>query len=153
MIEGLFAARKQNFSEHPSVINELDLVEEEDQITHTISLDDEFNIREDTNYFIFDPDFLKNEAAYVEVKKELLGEGSLSEQEGSEEEEEDGAEDNGDAEQEKHTESQLIEDRSSGDSIKLRLTIYLTIMSSLDFEECTHKIMQIQLSPGQEVLI
>ena len=39
-IENLFAVRKTKFAEHPGVIPELDLVEEEDKITHTISLDD-----------------------------------------------------------------------------------------------------------------
>ena len=29
--------------DYPSVVEELDLVEEEDQFTHTVSLDDEFN--------------------------------------------------------------------------------------------------------------
>ena len=42
-IEALFAVRKTRFAEHPGVIPELDLVEEEDKITHTISLDDEFD--------------------------------------------------------------------------------------------------------------
>lgn len=35
--------RKTRFAEHPGVIPELDLVEEEDKITHTVSLDDEFD--------------------------------------------------------------------------------------------------------------
>lgn len=33
----------------------------------------------------------------------------------------------------------------------LRRTIYLTIHSSLDFEECAHKLMKMQLKPGQEI--
>ena len=151
MIEGLFAARKQSFSEHPSVIPELDLVEEEDQITHSISLDDEFNIREEANYFRPDPDFLKNEAAYAAIKKELLGEGSSDEEGGSDDDGDEDDDESGDEEENAEQDNQLIEDRSSGDSVKLRLTIYLTIMSSLDFEECAHKIMLIQLAPGQEV--
>ena len=32
----------------------------------------------------------------------------------------------------------------------LRRTIYLTIQSSLDFEECAHKLIKMQLKPGQE---
>lgn len=34
--------------------------------------------------------------------------------------------------------------------IALRRTIYLTIHSSLDFEECAHKLMKMDLKPGQE---
>ena len=33
----------------------------------------------------------------------------------------------------------------------LRRTIYLTIHSSLDFEECAHKLLKMQLKPGQEI--
>lgn len=32
-----------------------------------------------------------------------------------------------------------------------RRTIYLTIMSSLDFEEAGHKLMKIQVDPGREI--
>lgn len=35
--------------------------------------------------------------------------------------------------------------------IALRKTIYLTIHSSLDYEECAHKLMKMQLKPGQEM--
>jgi pre-mRNA-splicing factor CWC22 len=150
MIEGLFAARKQNFSAHPAVIPELDLVEEEDQICHSIGLDDDFDIHDELNYFHPDPDFVKNEGIYAAIKKELLGEGDSSE-----EGDESGDESGSDAEEEEKKEDlskQVIEDRTSTDAVKLRLNIYLTIMSSLDFEECTHKMLQIKLSPGQEVL-
>ena len=35
--------------------------------------------------------------------------------------------------------------------VALRRVIYLTIQSSLDFEECAHKMLKINLKPGQEV--
>ena len=31
-----------------------------------------------------------------------------------------------------------------------RRTVYLTIQSSLDFQECTHKLLKMQIKPGQE---
>ena len=34
--------------------------------------------------------------------------------------------------------------------VNLRRTIYLTIMSSLDFEECVHKIMKLKIPEGSE---
>ena len=40
-IEVLFHVRKDNFKDHPAVKPELDLIEEEDRITHYITLDDE----------------------------------------------------------------------------------------------------------------
>ena len=38
-IENLFAVRKTGFKEHPGVIQELDLVEAEDQITHQLDIE------------------------------------------------------------------------------------------------------------------
>ncbi|KAF5188392.1 Pre-mrna-splicing factor cwc22 protein, partial [Thalictrum thalictroides] len=40
LIEGLYAIRKAKFQGHPAVRPELDLVDQEDQLTHEISLDD-----------------------------------------------------------------------------------------------------------------
>lgn len=45
-IENLFAVRKNNFSSFPAVPEELDLVEENDQITHELTLDDELDREE-----------------------------------------------------------------------------------------------------------
>lgn len=39
------------------------------------------------------------------------------------------------------------------DLVNLRRTIYLTIMSSMDFEEGGHKLMKVPLAPGQEMEI
>jgi hypothetical protein len=44
-----------------------------------------------------------------------------------------------------------IRDRTETNLVNLRRTIYLTIMSSVDFEEAGHKLMKIKLEPGQEV--
>jgi pre-mRNA-splicing factor CWC22 len=43
-----------------------------------------------------------------------------------------------------------IEDKTEIDVIGLRRTIYLTIMSSLDFEETVHKLMKLNIPDGQE---
>ncbi len=40
-IEKLFNVRKSKFAKYPGILPELDLVEEDDRITHEISLDDE----------------------------------------------------------------------------------------------------------------
>jgi len=40
MIEVMFQVRKDGFKDNPSVVEELDLVEEEDQMTHIISLEE-----------------------------------------------------------------------------------------------------------------
>jgi pre-mRNA-splicing factor CWC22 len=46
MIEVLFQVRKDKYKDNVIVPEGLDLVEEEDQITHQISLDDELQIQE-----------------------------------------------------------------------------------------------------------
>ena len=40
MIEVMFQVRKDGFKDNPSIAEELDLVEEDDQYTHMITLDD-----------------------------------------------------------------------------------------------------------------
>jgi pre-mRNA-splicing factor CWC22 len=44
-----------------------------------------------------------------------------------------------------------IIDNTETNLVALRRTIYLTIHSSLDFEECAHKLMRMELKPGQEI--
>ncbi len=41
MIEVMFAVRKDGFKEHPAITEGLGLVDEDDQITHLLSLDDD----------------------------------------------------------------------------------------------------------------
>ena len=42
-------------------------------------------------------------------------------------------------------------DNTETNLLALRRTIYLTIKSSLDFEETAHKLLKLNLMPGQEV--
>ncbi len=44
-----------------------------------------------------------------------------------------------------------IRDFTETDLINLRRTIYLTIMSAMDFEEAGHKLLKIALADGQEI--
>lgn len=43
MIEVMFAIRKDGFKDHPVILEGLDLVDEDDQFTHMLPLDDEYN--------------------------------------------------------------------------------------------------------------
>jgi pre-mRNA-splicing factor CWC22 len=43
MIEVMFQVRKDGFKDNPAVMEELDLVDGDDQITHMLSLDDAVN--------------------------------------------------------------------------------------------------------------
>lgn len=157
MIEGLFAIRKAKFEGFPAVPPELDLVEEDDQITHELSLEEQYDAETTLDIFRVDPDFVTNEQRYKEIKAEILGE------EESEDEREKGEGEEGDEEDESESESeeeedeeavaaqQEILDQTETNLVNLRRTIYLTIMASVNFEEAGHKLMKVNLQPGQEI--
>ena len=68
----LFAIRKDGFKEHPAVLEELDLVDESEQFTHMLTLDDDSiktQLETQLNVFRFDPDFEKTEENYKQIKK------------------------------------------------------------------------------------
>ncbi|OJD12195.1 pre-mRNA-splicing factor cwc22 [Emergomyces pasteurianus Ep9510] len=146
MIEVLFQVRKDHYKDNPAIKEELDLVEEEDQITHRVSLDDEIDVQDGLNIFKYDAEWEEHETAYKKLKAEILGEGS-DEEDGDEDE----TDESSDEDEEDEKDQQMdIKDQSNTDLVNLRRTIYLTIMSSIDFEECCHKLMKITLPPGQE---
>ncbi|KAL9045412.1 MAG: hypothetical protein Q9214_001536 [Letrouitia sp. 1 TL-2023] len=129
MIEVLFQVRKDKYKDNPAVKDELDLIEEEDQITHQASLDGEIDVQDGLNVFKFDPEWEAHEDAYKKLKAEILGE-----VEGSDEEEykTDESSDDEETNQERELE---IKDQSNTDLVNLRRS---------------HKLMKINLPPGQE---
>ncbi|KAG6365244.1 hypothetical protein INS49_006853 [Diaporthe citri] len=142
-IEVLFQQRKDKFKDNPSVKEELDLVEEEDQITHNIELHGELDGQDSLNIFKYDPEYEQNEEEYKKLKAEILGEGSDDEDDSDDEDESSESED----EEQKAVE---INDQSNADLVNLRRTIYLTLMSSADYEESVHKLLRIQIPMGLE---
>ena len=143
MIEVLFQVRKDKFKDNPAIKEELDLVEEEDMITHRTGLDDEIDTQNSLNVFKVDPQYEENEAKYKQLKAEILGEAGDSDEEyesGSESEDEEAKEDK----------ALEIKDATNTDLVNLRRTIYLTIMSSSQAEEACHKLMKLNLPAGQE---
>lgn len=153
MVEVLFQVRKDKYKDNPIIPEGLDLVEEEDMITHRISLDDEVQVQEMLNVYKFDPNFKENEAAYAEIKHEILGS-----------DDEDASGDEGDTEESGSDDDEAsdvddgikadgtvdVHDQTGANVVNLRRTIYLTIMSALDFEEATHKLLKLDIAPGQE---
>lgn len=142
-IEVLFQQRKDKFKDNPSIKEELDLVEEEDQITHNIELHGELEGQDSLNIFKYDPEYEQNEEEYKKLKAEILGEGSDDEDDSDGEDESSESED----EEQKAVE---IKDQSNADLVNLRRTIYLTLMSSADYEESVHKLLRIQIPVGLE---
>ncbi|CAG8657850.1 3038_t:CDS:2 [Acaulospora colombiana] len=103
MIEVLFQVRKDNFKDNPIIPEGLDLVEQEDQITHEVFLDSKLEVQESlskhpvflgvmithparVDVFKFDPDYLQHEEEYKDFKAEVLGEED-SDEEGSDSDE------------------------------------------------------------------
>jgi pre-mRNA-splicing factor CWC22 len=107
MIEVLMQVRKDKYKDNPIIPEGLDLVEEEEQITHHIHLEEELQVQEGLSKFFsapfftarfmvwcidifkFDPNYLENEEKYKAIKAEILGDESDEEPESSEESEED----------------------------------------------------------------
>ncbi|KAL3681758.1 hypothetical protein R1sor_024714 [Riccia sorocarpa] len=147
MIEGLFAVRKANFQGYRAGLPELELVVQEDQITHEFSLKGDLDDESYLDVFKFDPDFVETEKKYEAIKKDILGD--ESDEAGS-----DGG-DTGkggeDEEEDERDQRMQIQDETETNLVNLRRMIYLIIMSSLDFEEAGHKLLQLKLEPGQEM--
>uniref|UniRef100_A0A8D0GPJ9 Pre-mRNA-splicing factor CWC22 homolog n=1 Tax=Sphenodon punctatus TaxID=8508 RepID=A0A8D0GPJ9_SPHPU len=135
MIEVMFAVRKDGFKDHPIIPEGLDLVEEEDQFTHMLPLEDDYN-----------PDDVLSK---YEVKMEILDEGDsdsgTDRDAGSSEDDEGEDEDEEDEEGQKVT----IHDKTEINLVSFRRTIYLAIQSSLDFEECAHKLLKMDFPESQ----
>ena len=165
MIEGLFALRRSGFEGFKGIPSDLDLVEVQDQITHDVELDQE-DIDPQTNLdvFNFDPDYQANEEKYQEIKKEILGddegeeaEAGASEEEQQEEAEGEGQEEGAGGEAQAQRESLAaagqnpVVDLTEAQLKVIRKNIYLTLMSSLNYEECVHKLLKQIFKPGLEV--
>uniref|UniRef100_A0A0E0FAX9 MI domain-containing protein n=1 Tax=Oryza meridionalis TaxID=40149 RepID=A0A0E0FAX9_9ORYZ len=140
----------KDFEGFPAIRPELDLVEQEDQFTHEISLEDELDPETNLNVFRANPNFAEDEKAYENLKRSILGAESSDDEEGSDDASDEDAEEESDDEEDE--EQMEIRDQTETNLINLRRTIYLTIMSSVDFEEAGHKLLKIKLEPGQEEL-
>ena len=148
IIEALFRVRRDGYTAHPALPPGLDLVDDDDQITHAASLDDAPDAAPRLDDFTVDPDYAAHEAEYDAIRKEILGDGSEEEDESGDDD------DDGDAAPPPpptHAPGGPIKDATETNLVNLRRTIYLTLMSALDFEEAGHKLNKIALAPGQEI--
>ncbi|KAL1557749.1 pre-mRNA-splicing factor CWC22 [Salvia divinorum] len=107
LIEGLFALRKA--AKFQIVRPELDLVEEDDQFTHQVSLLDEIDGDSALDVFRPDPQFVENEKMYEDLKKQILPEDEGDEDEGANSEDGDEEED-----------GEQIKDETGTDLVNLR---------------------------------
>ncbi|XP_039280314.1 pre-mRNA-splicing factor CWC22 homolog isoform X2 [Nilaparvata lugens] len=154
MIEVMFQVWKDEFKDHKPVIEELDLVEEMEQFTHLITLDEATDGEDILNVFKYDPEYETNEEKYKTLQREILGEsdsGSDEDESGSDDDDDEDDDDSDAPAGGEASNKQTIIDNTETNLVALRKTIYLTIHSSLDFEECAHKLLRMQLKPGQEI--
>ncbi|WVF68671.1 pre-mRNA-splicing factor CWC22 [Kwoniella sp. CBS 6097] len=149
MIEVLFQVRKDKYKDNPAIPEGLDLVEEEEQITHRVTLDDELQVQESLNLFKVDPNYVQNEEKYNDIKREILGDSD--DESGSESGSYDSESEDEDEEDDVAPEKQGIADMTETNLINLRRSIYLTIMNSLNYEETVHKLMKINIPEGREI--
>jgi pre-mRNA-splicing factor CWC22 len=167
-IEELLKLRKTGFKDFPPIIEELDLVERDDQITFEITLDDEdIEKEEDLDVFSMDYEYQEHEAEWKAIRAEILGEGDSSDDDSDDNSVDDSDDDgsSGESEEEENAEASnsralvpvetskqvaVVVDLTETDLVHLRRTIYLTIMSSASFEECAHKLARINIPEGRE---
>ncbi|XP_050419255.1 pre-mRNA-splicing factor CWC22 homolog [Patella vulgata] len=149
MTEVMFAVRKDNFKDFPAVLESLDLIEEEEQFTHLLSLEQAGDPEDILNVFKADESYLVNEEKYKTLKRGILEESSSDD--GSADKSGSDSSSDSDSENEDAEAKQTIIDTTETNMVVLRRTIYLTIQSSLHYEECAHKLLKMDLKPGQEV--
>ncbi|XP_029418410.1 pre-mRNA-splicing factor CWC22 homolog [Nannospalax galili] len=152
MIEVMFAVRKDGFKDHPVILEGLDLVEEDDQFTHMLPLEDDYNPEDVLNVFKMDPNFMENEEKYKAIKKEILDEGdsdSNTDQDAESSKDEDEDEEEEEGEEDDEGQKVTIHDKTEINLVSFRRTIYLAIQSSLDFEECAHKLLKMEFPESQ----
>lgn len=160
-IEALFAVRRSNYKSFPALTEELDLVLDDDKIMHNISLQDEIKCNyeapketDDTQIgteeyldnFRFEPNYDENEEEWNKIKLEIIGEADALDLKKERAEAE-----ALDAMRLEVNNNAKIIDMTEKDLVNLKKTIYLTIISSLDFQECCHKLLKLNLRSGQEI--
>lgn len=155
MIDLIHVIRKEKFKDYPPIKPTLDLLDEDDRITHTIELagpkKEDFHM--DLNYFKFDPKWSENETKYDDFKKSLLeeddGETDYSDTGESSDEDQDKTDTEKDVKPDIKPDikpDQKIIDATGADLIAFRRNVYLTIKSSVRHEEVVHKLLKSNVS-------
>ncbi|BHF80163.1 pre-mRNA-splicing factor cwc22 [Sparganum proliferum] len=159
MLEVMFQIRRDGWKDHPTMLPELDLIDEDDQITHTISLLDPVDPEDNLNIFRFDPEFEANEEKYRAIRASFLGDDDDDEEDasGSEGDDESGSGSEGDEDEDRQhgaavgaDQAGTIIDQTETNLVHLRRTIYLLLQSSISADEAAHRLLQLKIKPGEE---
>ncbi|GFE53861.1 cell cycle control protein [Babesia ovis] len=164
-IEALWKSFRNKFSDHPAMRPELDLVELEDNITHDLDfLDESITAEEVLNVFRpVEPEvYMQEEEKWTHIRNQLMGISDAedgAESDSSADSEAEGGSDNEDEADDLDVSKQpggpttVIRDSTNQDLVNLRKTVYLCIMSSLNYEECVHKLLKLNVKEGSEIEI
>jgi pre-mRNA-splicing factor CWC22 len=151
VIEGLMETRRTKYKEFPGIIEQLDLLDEDDQLTHEVDLmAKDIKGEEVTNVFHAQSpeDWERDNKAWEKLSAKLLGKESDDDDDDDDDDSDSSSDSDGaPAVEQKTTE---IKDNTAQDLVNLRRNIYLVIQSSLGFEECVHKILKLQMNEGDE---
>ncbi|CXJ26470.1 pre-mRNA-splicing factor CWC22, putative [Plasmodium berghei] len=177
-IEKLWNYRKDYFKDFPTIIEDLDIISDDDKIVHEIDLlDENINNQEELNIFreVSYEQYEKENQEWADISRELLdgNDNSRNKQKDKKGSDSDTISDNSKSEdytnsstdsEKKNTsdESSNVEEDENKEEIhdmteqyliNLRKNIYLSIMSSLSFEECVHKLLKLTIKSGYEIEI
>ncbi|EPB74999.1 MIF4G domain protein [Ancylostoma ceylanicum] len=102
--------------------------------------------------FKLDPDFEKNEKQYEEIRAEIIGDADDSDEEGSDDEDEASGDEGGEQPGATAAASGTTEiiDNTEQNLVAFRREVYLTIQSSLDFQEAAHKLLKMRVPKEME---
>lgn len=141
-IQILFKVRRGGFKKYPPMEEDLDLVEEDDQVTHLVELEERLEAEDYLNIYHFDDKYEENEQQYDNIRNDILG-GSDTE---SEEEEDTGNDEAVDENELQSMQQDLlqIKDMTESNLINFQKTVYLTVMSSMSSQEAVHKLLKLQ---------
>ncbi|KAK2195203.1 bifunctional Initiation factor eIF-4 gamma [Babesia duncani] len=168
-IEKIWELRRLKFESAPPILPELDLVEIEDQITHDVDLLD-LDLKMDEMLNVFTPigpaEYQQEEEAWAKIQHALLGtggnghhhqnndasngsDGYQSDSSTSSASSQDSIKDQSGRQAEDY--EIQIKDSTEQDLVNLRKTVYLVIMSSLNYQECVHKLLKLNIDEGREI--
>ncbi|KAJ1612374.1 NIC+MI domains containing protein [Cryptosporidium canis] len=136
LIEHILKERRTGFKNHKENDKIYDLLNTDEQITHFVDiLDEEIDIQDDLDNFVeADPKIFEEEnIKWEEISKELIS----------------GLDDTNVSEDGLMIENNSTVDQSEKNFVILRKKIYLCIMNSLNFEECTHRLIKLNLTSYQ----
>lgn len=159
LIDLVHLKRKDKFRNNQPIKKELDLVDEDDRVTHKIELTEprKEDFHMEFNYFKLDPKWAENEAKYDEFRKNLLNDGDSSSDDDEDAASESSSDGNDD--EQKYDKKPVIDatkgdvkpekvvDATGSDLIAFRRMVYLTIRSSVRHEEVVHKLLKSNIAP------